>query len=346
MPELTITPPNTPPFALPAPLVRRFAALLAPMPTEPASALAESRRRALTVARGSKENFSVLSALVPVRARPHFAALYAYCRVADDLGDDRDEGAPNDTARALALLAAWRSAFRASVGLSADSRPDAAGAAVAPLGASLFPALAETMRERQLDSAPFEHLLDAFEQDQRVTRYATWDQLLDYCTRSANPVGRLVLGVLLDRPPAPEMLAASDELCTALQLINFWQDVRRDLVERDRIYLPSEEFALTEAELRRGIAEPENSLLRVAYIRALRPLVERTRELFERSSALMSMLPPHARPVVGLFHAGGVATLEEVERAGCTTLWRRPSVPTVQRLFLVARAFVASRLVR
>jgi squalene synthase HpnC len=338
-------------LTLPAPLALRWAAMLAPVSADPAAALAESRRRVLALARGSRENFSVLSALVPARARGHFASVYAFCRIADDLGDDRDPGAPNDTARALALLSAWRAAFRSAVGLGPTDQPEAAGAAdasaaVAPLASSLLPALAETIRDRHLDPALFEHLLDAFEQDQRVTRYESWAQLLDYCTRSANPVGRLVLGVLLDRPPAPEMLASSDELCTALQLINFWQDVRRDLLERDRIYLPSAEFPLSEADLRRGIAEPDHAALRVAYIRALRPLVERTRDLFERSFTLMSMLPPHARPVVGLFHAGGVATLEEVERAGCTTLWRRPTVPTVQRLFLVARAFVASRLVR
>lgn len=209
----------------------------------------------------------------------------------------------------------------------------------------VFVALARTIRKHDLPAEPFHHLIDAFEQDQRVTRYETWDQVLDYCTRSADPVGRIILRLAGWRPGDAgwdEMVAMSDATCTALQLTNFWQDVRRDLIERDRVYLPSE-TGIGEGELRAwldvrdasGGGRPEN---RVRYIRAVRGLVERTWELFEHGRALPERLGGKMGRVVWLFGAGGEHVLRKVERDGCTTLWKRPVLSKPSKAMLVLRA--------
>src|SRR5262249_22466811 len=154
------------------------------------------------------ENFPVLSFLLPRRLRQDFANVYAFCRTADDLADEGE-----DPAQRRVLLAAWRQELRQCF----------AGKPAHPY----FVALQETVRRHALEIRPFEDLLDAFEQDQDVTRYESWDELLRYCERSANPVGRIVLALCdqLDE----ERAALSDQTCTALQLVNFWQDVRRDI---------------------------------------------------------------------------------------------------------------------
>jgi phytoene/squalene synthetase len=210
----------------------------------------------------------------------------------------------------------------------------------------VFVALVRTIRKHELPSEPFHHLIDAFEQDQRVTRYETWDQVLDYCTRSADPVGRIILRLAGWQPGDAgwdEMVAMSDATCTALQLTNFWQDVRRDLLERDRIYLPSAETGIGEAELRAWLdgrdgaegGRPEN---RVRYIRAVRGIVERTWKLFERGRPLPGRLGGKMGRVVWLFGAGGEHVLRRVERCGCTTLWQRPVLSKPSKALLVLRA--------
>ncbi|MBY0111609.1 MAG: squalene/phytoene synthase family protein [Phycisphaerales bacterium] len=294
-----------------------------------------------SAASSSQENFSVLSPLVPSDLRPHFKAVYDYCRLIDDLADDPGivRNRVEDSATRLGLLALARNELRAA----------ADGSATNPV----FVALGQTIREKGLPLEPFEDLISAFEQDQRVSRYETWDQLIDYCTRSANPVGRIIL--MLDAPAPAAVDAAnlrlSDTICTALQLINFWQDVRRDLIERDRIYLPSAEFVAgshepLDATLRDWISRPDDPVARLAYIRALRPLVERTAAMFAEGAALPGRLGARLGPVVWLFWKGGMETLRLVERTGCTTLWERPRLSGTTKASFVVQAIAMKWLGR
>lgn len=296
----------------------------------------EARRYVQDLATGHYENFSVLSRLVPADLRDDFAAVYAYCRWSDDLGDETGSG-EDARARSLELLGWWRrellGCFRTAEGKSdADE-----------LRHPVFVALAQTIRRRELKPEPFEHLIDAFEQDQRVTSYDTWDQVLDYCSRSADPVGRIVLalgGVHGGRPVDDELIAMSDATCTALQLTNFWQDVRRDLLDRDRVYMPSVDTGVSPQMLRDWIDRANDPDARVAYIKALRPLVERTRELFEKGRPLPATLGGSVSPVIWLFGRGGESVLRSVERTGCTTLWKRPTLKKSRKASLVVSAML------
>jgi len=351
------------------------------LPAAPADCLAYCRR----LARTHNENFPVLTRLLDPALVDPFAAVYAFCRWADDLADEpsrpREHAAdqatvagsapapsgqapdaplagpsPLDTAHdstssrsrlgeaRLALLAWWRDLTIAWHRGDPPTHP-------------VFIALAEISKPRPLPLPlrPFLDLIDAFEQDQRVIRYDTWEQLIDYCGRSANPVGRLVLalggvedaGAAIDHgvPTARRHLfGKSDALCTALQLTNFWQDVRRDLLDRDRVYLPRTLTGLDDAALRDFIASPNDPEARVPFILALRPLVERTGELFEKSGDLHRLVPASIRTPVWLFHAGGRSTLRRIEAMGCTTLWKRPALSRFDKSILIARAFLRSRL--
>ncbi|HPO92053.1 MAG TPA: squalene/phytoene synthase family protein [Phycisphaerales bacterium] len=299
------------------------------------------------------ENFSVLSRLVPAALRTDFAAVYAFCRWSDDLGDEtgNDEAARQ---RSTALLAWWRSLLRECFAFAQDPGSPAPRHPV-------FVALAATARRHAtsgLSAEPFDDLISAFEQDQRTTRYRTWDQVLDYCTRSADPVGRIVLMLGGIRPPGldaanAEIYRLSDRTCSALQLINFWQDVRRDLLERDRVYIPLDDAGVTAEQLRdwmhRGSREGgEDPEARVGFIRTLRPLVEKTRGMFEEARVLPAMIraanscsgtPTGAiARLVWLFWSGGMGVLERVESAGCTTLWNRPRLSGLSKAGLLLRA--------
>jgi len=308
------------------------------------------------------ENFHVLSALVPARLRDDFAAVYAFCRLTDDLAD---ETGSTKEARAHSLrLLAW--ARRLLVDACAEAGAETAlperihtgerraqeepASREAPEGTrrefietaqATFPALAATIRMRGLPVGEFHHLIDAFEQDQRVTRWATWESLIGYCKGSANPVGRLVLGIAgyrLDDPANSERVRRSDAICTALQLTNFWQDVRRDLVERDRVYMPQEETGLSAETLREWLDRPNDPGARAPFIRAMRPLLERTRALYREGAPLVGSLDREIRPVVFLFGAGGRRVLGRVERLGGATLWRRPTLTKGDRALLLLRA--------
>lgn len=291
------------------------------------------------LALGHYENFSVLSSLVPKRLRDDFAAVYAFCRWSDDLGDETGDTS-EARVRSTELLAWWRGELDACF----------AGNATHPV----YVALRQTIVKHGLPKRPFADLIDAFVQDQRVTRYETWEQVVDYCGRSANPVGRLVLLLAGYRPEnepsgdaagrALNRFEMSDAICTALQLTNFWQDVRRDLLERDRVYMPSKETGVSPELLRDWMAREHDPAARIAFINALRPLVEKTWALFEKGSALPSMLNAEIRPVVWLFAAGGESVLRSVEATGCTTLWTRPRLTKLKKVSLVARAFVAAKL--
>lgn len=308
-----------------------------------------SREEALAYVRGLAtghyENFSVLSRLVPAGVRDDFSAVYAFCRWADDLGDETgaDEAARE---RSLELLGWWRSELE-----SCFARVH--GDDDAPLRHPVFIALAETVQKHGLPIAPFSDLISAFEQDQHTRRYDTWEQLIGYCKLSANPVGNLVLRLAGERPEceggragSDEMFRLSDTVCSALQLINFWQDVRRDLDERDRVYLPAVDTGVGADQLRDWARRPMDPEARVPYIKAVRPLVTRTRAMFDEGEPLPGMLTDKRfRPVVWLFRAGGLSVLRSVERIGCATLWERPRLTKPQKGALVLRAWVGSRLV-
>jgi squalene synthase HpnC len=295
------------------------------------------------------ENFSVLSMLVPRDLRPDFAAVYAFCRRADDLADEHD-GSPAAREKALTDLAALRRQLHAISpdGAAKVEQPASSAVEVDPMMA----ALGVTMRRRSLAREPFDHLIDAFEQDQRVTRYDTMAQVLEYCARSANPVGRIVLmlagGSIADHTPRVanvqaaaerDVVAMSDCVCTALQLTNFWQDIRRDLVDRDRVYLPRE-CGIDDSTLRRWIETPGDPAARLPFIQTLRPLVDHARGFFDAAAGLPSMVPRQIAGPVWLFAAGGRAVLEKIEKTGCTTLWARPKLGKIDKALLLARAWV------
>ena len=192
----------------------------------------EAERYTRWLATHHYENFNVVSWLLPRDLHQHFYNVYAYCRWSDDLGDE-----VADPARALQLLDAWEDELRLIY-------KDGAG----PSHPVLI-ALRETIRAKDIPLQPFRDLLRAFRQDQTVKRYATWDDVFDYCVYSANPVGRLVLYLCGYRDEARQKL--SDYTCTALQLANFWQDVSRDL-EKGRIYIPLDALSahgLTETDI-------------------------------------------------------------------------------------------------
>jgi len=273
---------------------------------------------------------------VPPELRDDFAAVYSFCRWSDDLGDETGSDAAARE-RSLALLAWWR-------GLLSGCFEFAKGRSDVPPNHPVFVTLAQTIRRHELIPEPFHHLIDAFEQDQRVTAYETWDQVIDYCTRSADPVGRIVLalaGVRGSSPGSADLVRMSDATCTALQLTNFWQDVRRDLIERNRVYLPAVETGITPERLREWITRAHDPAARVPFIKALRPLVHRTRGLFVQGRPLPAAVGGRLGRVIRLFGMGGERVLSTVERAGCATLWARPRLGKLSKLALVAMACIA-----
>lgn len=285
--------------------------------TAPVS-LAEARRFCAGLTATHYENFTVVSWFLPRHLRQHFANIYAYCRVSDDLAD---EVAGDD--ESLRLLDLWRAALHECY----------AGRASHPV----FVALADTIAAFDIPIEPFDRLLDAFVQDRRVRRYATYDDLLGYCANSANPVGHLVLYLGGYRDAERQRLA--DHTCTALQLTNFWQDVRRDYDERDRIYLPAEDLA------RFGVSEAQIAEKRCddAYRALLRFEVERTRELFRAGLPLLDLVGGHIRRDVALFTAGGWRILDRIAARDYDTLTGRPALSRAGKLNLMLRMLLGMK---
>jgi squalene synthase HpnC len=261
------------------------------------------------------ENFNVVSWLLPKALHQHFYNLYAYCRWADDLGDEIP-----DAPRALELLAWWEHELDACY----EGKPSH----------PVFVALRETIVAKNIPKQPFADLLKAFRQDQTVKRYPTWDAVLGYCAYSANPVGRLVLYLCGYRDEQRQRL--SDATCTALQLANFWQDVSRDL-EIGRIYIP-----LDAAEAQ-GLSESDIVERRFdeRYVRMLKGLIARTRILFAEGRPLAKMVDGRLSVDLEMFTRGGLAVLDAIEAMGYDTLHHRPAVSKVKQARLLGRTLVA-----
>jgi squalene synthase HpnC len=260
------------------------------------------------------ENFNVVSWMLPKELHQHFYNVYAYCRWADDLGDEMP-----DTRRALELLDWWEQELNECF-QGNPSHP-------------VFIALRETIVAKEIPKQPFADLLKAFRQDQTVKRYPTWDSVLNYCVYSANPVGRLVLYLCGYRDDERHRL--SDATCTALQLANFWQDVARDL-EKGRIYIPFDIAAahgLTEANLVERRFDDH-------YVNLMKDLIARTRTLFAEGMPLVKMVDARLSVDLEMFSRGGIAVLDAIESAGYDTLHHRPSIGKGKQARLLGRAIV------
>jgi squalene synthase HpnC len=284
--------------------------------TPPAPTLAHAYAHCRRIALGHYENFPVVSWLLPRELRPHIFAIYAYCRGVDDLGDE----AEGDR---LALLDEWEAELRRCYnGSPSDAR---------------FVALADTIRRFDIPLPPFLRLIEANRRDQRTDRYQTFDELLDYCSYSANPVGRLVLYVFGYRDEAHARLA--DNTCTALQLANFWQDVRRDL-KMGRVYIPLEDmarFGYSGADLAARKVTPE-------FRRLMRFEVKRTREYFAHGLPLIDGVVGRLRLDLRMFTLSGLAVLDEIERQRYDVLTRRPRVSDARKAWLLGRGLVPLRV--
>ncbi len=296
-----------------AQLARGWAALPASyrMP-DAAPSLAEARAWCKDLAESHYENFHVATWFLPKPLIPHFHAVYAYCRVSDDLGDE-----VGDRDASLALLNWWGSELDACY----------EGRARHPV----FVALSETIRACSIPKEPFADLLTAFRQDQTVTRYRTMQEVLDYCRYSANPVGRLVLYIC--GYADEERFKLSDATCSALQLANFWQDVRVDW-KKDRVYLPQEDmqrFGVSDQTIADSVATPEFKAL-------LKHEVDFARSLFEEGLPLIGLVGRELALDLDLFSRGGLAILRAIELQDFDVLRARPSLSKATKLALVLRA--------
>jgi hydroxysqualene synthase len=319
-----------------------------------AAALASAYATCARLAREHYENFPVASLLLPRAMRPHVAAVYAFARTADDFAD---EGTRTVDER-LRLLDAWMDLLHKTVGNGGyedhgdnhhgdteDTETDLernlrlprvpvfnSVPSIASVPATeIFLALHDTIRQKRLQLSLFDDLLSAFKQDVTVHRYATWSDLLDYCRRSANPVGRLVLRIAGHDDPALDR--QSDALCTALQLANFWQDLERDW-DKGRLYVPRADLDAA------GAAESDLDARRItpAWRSALAAAVARTRTLFDEGRGVADGVSGRLRWELRLTWLGGVRILDRLERDGFDVFRRRPSLGPSDAPVIVWRA--------
>lgn len=278
--------------------------------------LEESRQYCEKLAKSHYENFLVAGVFCPSHLRKHFYHIYAYCRISDDLGDEIE-----DAQQSILLLDWWETELDAMY----QGEPHHPA----------FVALAETVKEFDIPADPFRNLLAAFRQDQTMTRYPTYSDLLNYCVNSANPVGQLVLYLCGYRDA--ERFSLSDKTCTALQLANFWQDVSRDL-EKGRIYLPLEDmqrFGYTEAQLWERKFTPEFASL-------MQFEVERTKAMFQEGLKLCGMVERRVRLDVEMFSRGGMEVLRLIESQNYDVLTRRPSISKKRQISLLFGRLLAN----
>jgi squalene synthase HpnC len=263
-------------------------------------------------ARAHHESYPVASHFVPSELRPHVIALYAFARAADDFADE-----PAYEGRRVEALDAWQEELQRCFH----------GEATHPV----FIALAETIERRELPLPPFEDLLWAFRADMEMRRYATFSSLRGYTARSADPVGRLLLALFGYRDP--ELVRFADEISTALQLTNFWQDVAADAA-RDHIYLPAEDlhfFGVTEADVK--ALKPTRAIRDL-----LRYQVARTRALYERGRPLLGRLDNDLKLELALIWLIGMTLLDKIEAADFDVFTHRPSIGTRDKAKVIAKA--------
>ncbi len=266
------------------------------------------------------ENFHVVSWLLPKRLHQDFYNVYAYCRWADDLGDEI-----GDTAESLRLLAWWRDELHAMY----------AGQTRHPV----FVALRGTTERYEIPQKPFDDLICAFEQDQTVTRYQNWDELFGYCRNSANPVGRLVL--YLCGYSDAERQQLSDATCTALQLANFWQDVTVDW-EKDRVYIPLDVLE------RHGSSVDDVAVRRFTpgFGVAMQEAVNCARRLFLEGLPLAGMVDRRLAVDIELFSRGGMRVLDKIAAQGYDVLSRRPAISKTERVWILLGTLARAALAR
>ncbi|MDC0261706.1 squalene synthase HpnC [Planctomycetaceae bacterium] len=246
------------------------------------------------------ENFAVVSRLLPKELHPHFQSVYAFCRWSDDLGDEV-EGAQ----KSLDLLAWWKEELE-KCNLGQPRHP-------------VFVTLKETIDEFDIPLEPFENLISAFEQDQVKTEYQNLEELTDYCRRSADPVGRIVLHLFVEA--TPENFELSDRICTGLQLANFWQDIARDY-EIARVYLPREDrekSGYTDEMLEQKTSTPE-------FLALLKYEVNIARQFLLSGRPLVDRLPAKYQVDIDLFVRGGICILDRIEQVDFKTWETRPKV--------------------
>lgn len=258
------------------------------------------------------ENFHVVSFLLPKRLHQDFYNVYSFCRWADDLGDEL-----GDTAESLRLLSWWRQELNAMY----------AGEAKHPV----FVALMGTVKKCSLPQILFDDLIKAFEQDQTVTRYRNFPEVFEYCRYSANPVGRLVLGLCGYQDA--ERCELSDATCTALQLANFWQDVIVDL-EKDRVYLP--------LDLLEKHGYPVEDLFArkfdARFANVMKDAIDVARELFLKGLPLADRVDRRLAIDLELFSRGGLKVLSKIEEQNYDVLRARPAISKTERVGLLLGA--------
>ena len=282
------------------------------------SNLEPAYQECIQLARSHYENFTVVARFLSKDVLPHLSAIYAYCRGVDDLGDE----AEGDR---LVLLEDWARDFE----LCYSGTPEM----------QHIKALQHTIHTYNIPPEPFRMLTEANRMDQRTQRYETFEELLNYCNHSANPVGHLYLYVLGYRDEERHHL--SDFTCTGLQLANFWQDINRDFA-MGRIYLPKEDmsrFGYTEEDLASGVCN-------AAFQELMAFQVERTRQYFERGSPLVRMVEGQARLHIKLFSLGGLRVLDAIHGQGYDVLSKRPVVSRWRKAWLLSKTLLRMKLTR
>ncbi len=295
-------------------MVEKHLSLLIDLPRTPPS-VGESEALCTHLASTHYENFTVVSHLVPRRMRQHVCNLYAFCRTADDIGDE----APGDRRILLDRL-------KQELKTACDGNPRH----------PVLVALKETIDRFELPYDLLERLITANRIDQDKSRYQTFDELLHYCDHSATPVGRLFLMLFSYRDP--ELFALSDATCIALQLTNFWQDVHRDY-ESGRIYLPLDDMA------RYGVSEGEfaASCGNDRFKELMRFEVERARGYFRSGLPLIDHVRGHLRVDIALFSRGGLAILDEIARQNYDTLSVRPTLTNRKKAYIFLSTLISRK---
>jgi hydroxysqualene synthase len=263
----------------------------------------------LQIARDHYENFPVASRLLPAALRPHVAAIYAFARGADDIADE-----PGRTpGERMTLLDEWSAHLR--------ERPRS----------HVFEALADTRQRFDLPLDLFDDLLSAFKQDVFTMRYASWDEVLDYCRRSANPVGRLMLRLAGVRRADAD--AWSDDVCTALQLTNFWQDLALDW-RRGRLYVPQSVWTAAGAE----VSDLDRGIITPAWQRALQDCAQVTDDLFARGRPVCDVLSGRLRYELRATWVGGSRILAALRDVGFDVFHHRPTLGASDAIVIAWKA--------